>query len=96
MGTSARGFPGGASGKDPAANAQDMRDVSSIPGLGRSPGGQHGNPLQYSGLENPVDREAWRAAVHRVTKSRIQLSDLACRQGLGEGKVKVAQSYLTL
>ena len=96
MGTTARGFPGGASGKDPAANARDMRDVSSIPGLGRSPGGQHGNPLQYSGLENPVDRGAWRAAVHRVTKSRIQLSDLACRQGLGEGKVKVAQSYLPL
>ena len=70
--------------------------MSSIPGLGRSPGGEHGNPLQYSGLENPVDRGAWRAAVHRVKKSRIQLSDLACRQGLGEGKVKVAQLYLTL
>ena len=86
MGTTARGFPGGASGKDPAANARDMRDVSSIPGLGRSPGGQHGNPLQYSGLENPVDRGAWRAAVHRVTKSRIQLSDLACRQGARGGE----------
>ena len=43
----------------------------------RSPGGGHGNPLQYSCLENPMDRGAWRATVHRVTKSRTQLSDLA-------------------
>ena len=46
------------------ASAGDAGDVSSIPGLGRSPGGGRGNPLQYSHLENPVDREAWRAAVH--------------------------------
>ena len=43
------------------ANAEDVRDASLIPGLGRSPGGGHGNPLQYSCLENPMDREAWRA-----------------------------------
>ena len=51
-------------------------DVSSIPGLGRSPGGENGNPLQYSCLENSMDREAWWAIVHRVTKSQKRLSDL--------------------
>ena len=50
-------------------------DLGSVPGLGRFPGGRHGNPLQYSCLENPVDRGAWRATVHRVTKSRTRLSD---------------------
>ena len=82
--------------KNLPADAGDTRDVSLIPGPGRSPGGEHGNPLQYSGLENPADRGPWRAAVHGVTKSRIGLSDLACRQGLGEGKVKVVQSCPTL
>ena len=46
---------------------------SSIPGSGRSPGGGHRNPLQYSCLENPMDRGAWQATVHRVTKSQSQL-----------------------
>ena len=50
------------------ANAGDIRDVGLIPGLGRSPGGGHGNPLQYSCLENPMDREAWQATVLGVTK----------------------------
>ena len=68
MGTSAGGFPGGASGEELPAGARDRTDVSSIPGLGRSPGGEHGNPLQYSGLENPVDRGAWRATVHGVAR----------------------------
>ena len=53
------GFPGGASGKEPPANAGDIRDTSSIPESGRAPGGGHGNPFQYSGLENPMDRGAW-------------------------------------
>ena len=48
-----RCFPDGASGEEPAGNAGDVRDTGSIPGLKRSPGGEHGNPLQYSGLENP-------------------------------------------
>ena len=48
------------------ANAGDLRDVGSIPGLGRSPGVEHGNPLQDSCLENPMDRGAWRATVHGV------------------------------
>ena len=52
------------------ANAGDIRDVDSIPRLGRSPGGGHGNPLQYSYLEKPTDREAWWATVHRVAKSQ--------------------------
>ena len=55
--------------KNPPANAGFVRDKGSIPGSGRSPGGGHGNPLQYSLLENPMDRGAWRAAVHRVTES---------------------------
>ena len=54
--------------KNLPANAGDIRDVGSILGLGRSLGGGNGNPLQYSCLENPMDREAWWAAVHGVTK----------------------------
>ena len=54
--------------KNPPANAGDIRDVGSIPGSGRSLGGGHGNPLQYSCLENALDRGAWRATVRRVTK----------------------------
>ena len=59
--------------KHAPASARDMRDSGSIPGWGRSPGGGHGNPLQYSCLEKPMDRGAWRATFHRVTKSQIQL-----------------------
>ena len=59
---------------NPLVNAGDIRDTGSIPGLGRSPGGGHGNPLQYSCLENPTDRGAWWVTVHRVTKSRTRLS----------------------
>ena len=59
--------------KNLTANAGDIRDAGSIPGLGRSPGEGNGNPLQYSCLENPVDREAWRATVHRVAKSQTRL-----------------------
>ena len=58
-----------------SANAGDARDTGSIPGSGRSPGDRNGNPLQYSGLENPVDRGAWQASAHGVAKSQIQLSD---------------------
>ena len=54
--------------KNPPANAGDLRDMGSVPGPGRSPGGGHGNPLQYSCLENPMDRGAWRATVHGVAK----------------------------
>ena len=64
------GLPGGTNGKkNLPANAGDMREVGSIPGLGRSPGGGHGSPLQYSCLENPMERGAWQATVHRVAES---------------------------
>ena len=55
--------------KNPPANAADIRDMGSIPGLGRYPEGGHGNLLQYSCLDNPVDRGAWQTTVHEVTKS---------------------------
>ena len=54
--------------KNPPANAGDIRDRGSIPGSGRSPGGGHGNPFQYSCLENPMDRGAWQAIAHGVKK----------------------------
>ena len=66
------GFPGGSEVKASACNAGDL---GSIPGLGRSPGGRHGNPLQYSCLENPLDGGAWWATVHGVAKNRTRLSD---------------------
>ena len=68
-----QGFPSGASVKNPPANAGDVRDVGSIHGSKRSPGGGHGNPLQCSCLENPRDRGAWWAAVYGVAQSRTQL-----------------------
>ena len=63
--------------KDLPANARDIRDPGSIPGLGRPPGGGHGHPLQYSCLENPIDRRARRATVHRVAKRWTQLQRLS-------------------
>ena len=63
--------------KNLPANAGDIRDVGSIPGAGRSPGGGHGNLLQYSCLENPVDRGTWWAAVRRVAQSQTQLKQLS-------------------
>ena len=59
--------------KNLPANAGDIRDTDSIPGSGRSPGGGHGSPLQYSCLENPMERGAWWATVHVVAKSWIPL-----------------------
>ena len=55
--------------KNPPVNAGDIRDTSLIPESGRSPGGRHGNPLQYSCLKNPMDRGSWWATVHRVAES---------------------------
>ena len=69
------GFPGGASGKNPPANTGAIGDTGSLPELGRSPGGGHANPLQYSYLENPMDRRTWQATVHGTAKSWTQLSD---------------------
>ena len=69
------GFPHDSSGKGFAHNAGDTGDLGSIPGLGRSPRAGNGNPLQYSCLENPMDRGASRGIVHGVTKSWTWLSD---------------------
>ena len=66
--------------KNPPASAGDIRDAGSIPGSGRSPEEGHGNPLQYSCLENPMDRGASRATVHAVSKSPTQLKRL-CMHG---------------
>ena len=63
--------------KNLPADAGDIRDAGLIPGLGRSPGEGHGNSLQYSCLENPMDRGVWWATVHRVAKSRTQLKRLS-------------------
>ena len=63
--------------KNLPANAGDTRDAGLISGLGRSPGGWHGNLLQYSCLGNPMKREAWLATVHKVTKSQMQLKGLS-------------------
>ena len=64
------------------ANARDIRDTGSIPRSGRSPGGGHGNLLQYSSLENPMDREAWQATVHRVAQSQTRLKQLSTQYTL--------------
>ena len=60
--------------KNLPADAGDTRDVDLMPGLGRSPGGGNGNPLQYSCLENPTDRGAWQATVRGISKSQTRLS----------------------
>ena len=65
--------PGGTSSKDRPASAGDIKHVGLISGLGRSLGRGHGNPLQYSCLENPMENKAWWATVHSVTKSQMQL-----------------------
>ena len=70
--------------KNPPANAGDIRDVGLIPGSGRSPGGGHGNQLQYFCLQNPMDREAWWATVHEVANSQTQLKQLSMHTNAGD------------
>ena len=70
-------FPDGATIKNSPANARDLRDEGLIPGSGRCPGGGHGNPGQYSWLENPMDRRVWQAAVPRVAKSEARWKRLS-------------------
>ena len=69
-----------------------MRDMSSIPESGRSPGGGHGNALQYSCLESPVDRGAWRATVHVVAKSQTRLKRLSTARFLLFGWSRISVS----
>ena len=69
------GFPGDAVVKNLPANVGDAGDIGLIPGSGRSPGGGNGNPLQYSCLENSMDRGAWQATVNGATKNQTQLSE---------------------
>ena len=71
------GLPQWLSGKESAYNAGASGDAGLVPVLGRSPGGGHGNPLQYSCLENPTDKGAWSVTVHRVAKSWTQLKRLS-------------------
>ena len=75
------GFPGGTVVKNMPANAGDARDTGLTPGSGRSPRRRHGNPLQYSCLENPMNRGAWWATVLGVTKSQAVLSTHAWNVG---------------
>ena len=94
------GFPGGSVGKESTCNAGAARDSGLIPGSGRSPGGGRGNPLRYSCLENPMDRGAWQATVHGVTKSRTRLSDWAritkwAHQVELKSKIKWKESLVT-
>ena len=74
-------FPDGSDGKESAYND---RDLDSDPGSGRSPGGGHGNPLQYFSLENPKATRAWWAIVHRVAKSQTQLKWLSTHRVLSD------------
>ena len=80
------------SGKEPACNAGAVRDVGSIPALGRSSGGGHGNPFQYSCLENSMDRGAWRAIVHAVAELDMTEHLSMQRGGGGYGR-SVASSH---
>ena len=73
------GFPGVSDGKESACNAGDL---GSTPGSERYPEEGNGNPLQYSCLENPMDRGAWWAIVYRVVKSRTRLTNRACTKNL--------------
>ena len=85
------GFPGSASGKEPTSSAGDVRDSDLILWLGRSPGGGHGNPLQYSCLENHMERGAWWATVHRVARSWTWLKRLSMH-----AHVQYSIIYITL
>ena len=89
------GCPGGSVTKNPPASAGDAADAGLILGLGESPGGENNNLLQYSCQDNLMDREAWGATVHRVTKNRTWLSMQAYHsmQKVGVGKKKEAKPW---
>ena len=83
------------SGTEFTHKAGDARELGSIPGSGRSAREGHGSPLQYSCLENPMDRGAWWATVQRVTKSWTRLSDLALRPAVYEGRISQRNRWRT-
>ena len=90
------GFPGGSVVRNLPANAGDVGDTDSVPGLGKAPGGGNGNLLWYSYLENPMNRGAWRAIVHGVTKRQTRLSTQASHIPLfGSKKSILAQAAIT-
>ena len=72
-----QGFPGARGGKEPVCQCRRHKDVALIPGLGISPGGGHGNPPQYSCLENPINRGNWQATILRVEKGQTLLKRLS-------------------
>ena len=80
------GLPQWLSGKKSTCGTGSTGDMGSIPGSGQSPGGGHGNPLQYSCLENPMDRGAWWATVYGVTKNQIQLKRMNMHAPVAKGK----------
>ena len=82
--------------KNPSAKAGDVRDMGSIPGWGRSPGGGHGNARQYSYLENPMDRGAWQATGHGVAVTQTRLSDLAHVHAQNRNRLTHMQKRLEL
>ena len=77
--------------KHPPANARNARDAGLIPESRRFPGGGHGNPLQYSCLENPMDRGAWQATVHGVAKSQTRLKQLSMHACTGDSGISRLQ-----
>ena len=89
------GLPGWLTGKQSTCNAGAEGDVGLIPGLGRCPEGGDGNPLQYSCLENPTDRGAWRATVHRVTESDMTEVTEDAHMYYPSLTVRLGASYLT-
>ena len=89
-----KGFPGGTVVKNLPTNAEDTRDADSIPGWGRLPGVENSNPLQYSCLENSMDRGALRATVHGVTKSQAWLSTQHSHTYLGMKEIEEGSKEL--
>ena len=80
--------------KKQTPDAGDIRDVDLIPGLGRSPGGGHGNPLQYCCLENSLNRGAWRTRVHGVAKRQTRLMQLSMHSCVGITHMKDSSQHL--
>ena len=89
-------IPGGTEVKNLQAIAGDIRDTGLVPGSGRSPGEGNGNPLQYSGLENPVNRGAWWATFHRVLKHQTRLKQLSTHTQVSTQKFNVFLKFYFL